>query len=159
MFLYLQEKRKRIQPTFKSYFHPLIIHNMSYYKVDFKLYDEHKKRVLLLSKLQETFVYSKDTSLASYQAAVEAVRRAGEAKNTQLELLVKATDDYNAAVAYLEKQHSNLRTLIGVDKGKNSDEYVFAGGVRQSEVVAQAQQTRKQNELAQKAKENALKTD
>ena len=46
-----------------------------------------------------------------------------------------------------------------MDKGKNSDEYVFAGGVRQSEVVAQAQQTRKQNELAQKAKENALKTD
>ncbi|MEY4937290.1 MAG: hypothetical protein RIS64_3649 [Bacteroidota bacterium] len=132
---------------------------MSYSKVDFKRYDEHQKRVTLLSKLHETFVYSNDTSLASYQAAVEAVRRAAEAKNAQIERLNKSSDDYNAAVANMEKQLSNLRTLIGINKGKNSDEYVFAGGVRQSEVIAQAQQTRKQNEAAQKAKDNLFKTD
>ncbi|MEN9609557.1 MAG: hypothetical protein RLZZ628_371 [Bacteroidota bacterium] len=61
----------------------------------------------------------------------------------------------------MEKALTNLRTLIGVDKGKDSDEYVFAGagGVRQSEIIAQAQLTRKQNEAAQKAKDNLLKTD
>jgi hypothetical protein len=46
-----------------------------------------------------------------------------------------------------------------VDKGRNSDEYVFAGGVRKSDAVAQALKTRKQNELAQKAKDNLLKTE
>jgi hypothetical protein len=132
---------------------------MSYLKVDLKVYNDHKKRVTLLAKLHDPFAYSQETSLAHYEAAVESIRRTAEAKNAQVDLLNKATEDYNAAIAKAEKQLSNLRTLIGVDKGKNSDEYVFAGGVRQSEVIAQAQQTRKQNEAAQKAKDNLFKTD
>ena len=132
---------------------------MPYLKVDFKLYEEHKKRVTLLNKLQERFVYSNETSLAVYEAAVEAIKTAADAKNIQIDALNQATDDYNAAVAKAEKVIANLRTLIGVDKGKNSDEYVFAGGVRQSDSIALAQQTRKQNELAQKAKDNPPKVE
>jgi hypothetical protein len=132
---------------------------MSYLKVDFKAYDEHKKRVALLSKLNEKFVYSKETSLAAYQASVEELRLAAEAKNKQIEILNKVSDAYNAALAKADKNSADLRTLIGVDKGRNSDEYVFAGGVRKSDAVAQALKTRKQNELAQKAKENLLKTE
>jgi hypothetical protein len=132
---------------------------MSYLKVDFKLYDEHKKRVILLRKLNNAFAYSKETSLASYEVAVEKVRMAAEAKNTQIEILNKTTSNYNDAVVQMEKALANLRTLIGVDKGKDSDEYVFAGGVRLSDALAQAQLTRKQNEAAQKAKDNLPKTD
>ena len=132
---------------------------MSYLKVDFKLYEAHKKRVLLLSKLNNKFAYSTETSLASYDAAVEFVRKAAEAKNAQVEILNQVTEDYEHAVAKMEKILAHLRTLIGVDKGKDSDEYVFAGGTRLSDALAQAKRTRKQNELAQKAKENTLKTD
>jgi hypothetical protein len=132
---------------------------MSYLKVSFKRYEEHKKRVMLLRKLNNAFAYSKETSLATYDAAVEKVRMAAEAKNTQIEILNKATADYNDAVAQMEKALANLRTLIGVDKGKDSDEYVFAGGSRLSDALAQAQLTRKQKEAAQKAKDNLPKTD
>jgi hypothetical protein len=155
----LQLKRKKNPTLLKIHFSSLTIHNMSYLKVDFKLYDEHKKRVILLRKLNNAFAYSKETSLASYDAAVEGVRIAAEAKNAQIEILNKATSDYNDAVVQMEKALANLRTLIGVDKGKDSDEFVFAGGTRQSDIIAQAQLTRKQNEAAQKAKENLPKTD
>ena len=49
-------------------------------------------------------------------------------------------------------------TCIGIHKTKNSDEYVFAGGTRQSDVIAQQKETR-ENKKKAKGKEEEDKTD
>jgi hypothetical protein len=95
---------KKESSSFQNSFFTILKRNvMSYLKVDFKAYDEHKKRVELLSKLHEKFVYSKETSLSSYQVSVEELRLAAEAKNKQIEILNKISDAYNAALAKADK--------------------------------------------------------
>jgi hypothetical protein len=90
---------------------------------------------------------------------VEALKKATEAKNKHLEILTALTLEHNEALAKADRDLSNLRAFIGADKGKNSEEYVFAGGVRQSEALEQARQTRKQKQQALKTKENLIKTE
>ena len=45
-----------------------------------------------------------------------------------------------------------IKNLYGILKGKESDEYVFAGGIRQSEVVEKQQATRKENQKTEEEK-------
>jgi hypothetical protein len=132
---------------------------MPFLKINPKYFAEHQKRVTLLSKLNDPLIYSKEMSLAIYQSSVEALKATTDAKNKQLEILNALTLEHNAALAKADKDLSTLRAFIGADKGKNSEEYVFAGGIRQSDAIEQARQTRKQKQQTLKSKEILIKTE
>jgi hypothetical protein len=135
---------------------------MGYKKLNPERYNERKNIVDRLKRLNEPFAYGDDVSLATYEAAVERVKVTMEAKNAKLSEVDLATDAYNEACALEDQLLKALRNCIGGVKGRNSDEYVIAGGTRLSDILTQQQETRENKkkaaeEEAKKAAEEAIK--
>jgi sugar diacid utilization regulator len=128
---------------------------MAYSKLSYDRYNERKQIVVRLKRHNEPFAYTADICLANYEKAVEAVKIAADEKNAALDLADAKTTNYNAKCEQEDKLLMALRACIGSDKGKDSDEYVIAGGAKQSDVIAQQMQTREDNKKA--AEEAAAK--
>jgi hypothetical protein len=128
---------------------------MAYKKLTFDRYNERKQIVDRLKRCDNPFAYTAEITLAEYDKAVEAVKMTTTEKNAALDVVSEKTLAHNAACEKEEKLLIALRACIGSDKGKNSDEFVFAGGTRQSDIVAQQQLAREEK---RKASEEDAKT-
>ena len=121
---------------------------MAYKKLSFDSYNEEALRIERLKRFGNPFQYANGINLAALQAANEEVNKAIKAKNAQLDIIDPLTEAYNIALDKRDKLLINFRGCIGSTIGKDSDEYVTAGGVRQSEVTEKQQQTREANKKA-----------
>ena len=94
--------------------------------------------------------------MATYSDVVERLNIARIERNDAAANLDIKTTTYNELAAEEASLDVSMRNMIGNDKklGRNSDEYVAAGGTRQSDIIAQSQQTREENKkiLADKNK-------
>ncbi|MBL7817935.1 MAG: hypothetical protein JNL70_23200 [Saprospiraceae bacterium] len=120
---------------------------MAYVKIPDAYYKACKAKIERLMRFNNPFKYTEDISLAGYVDVVERLNMATIERNEAAANLDAKTITYNQLVAEEASFESSLRNMIGNDKklGRNSDEYVAAGGVRQSDITAQAQQTREAN--------------
>ena len=131
---------------------------MAYTKVLSTRYDAEKDIVERLSKFKGEFNYNADTSLPLLAEAVEELGQARSKKNATLDLADADTIAYNAAADKVEKIKANMRMFVAADKSRNSDEYVILGGVRQSDLTAQQQQTREANKAEAQKKLEEMKS-
>lgn len=105
-------------------------------------YNANKGIADSLLKLNTPFVYGTEVSLANYVTTVEDIKTHLEIRNALLEQFLKADELYFQSVEASDKMQTRLRNCIKGDKGVESDEFVMAGGTRQSEITSKAQATR-----------------
>ena len=127
---------------------------MAFNKVEPDYYNDRKHVVEQLKRFNDPFEFSKDVSLAAQEAAVEDIRLKDAAYNAAIDATEAARTARLAAVDKEKQVSTALRTCIAGVKGKNSDEYVAAGGKRQSEIEALQQQGR---DSKKKAADDAAK--
>ena len=129
---------------------------MSYTKIPDTAYKACKAKIERLMRFNNPFKYTEDISLGAYSDVVERLNIARTERNNAAATLDAKTIAYNQLLAEEASLDASMRNMIGNDKklGKNSDEYVAAGGTRQSDIIAQSQQTREENKktLADKNK-------
>ena len=135
---------------------------MAYKKVTPERYQSYKLFFERLLRFKNPFSYDEDISLAAFGAAVDNVKTTGDTLNTKIDEAEAAGDDHVAACAEAERLLKALRTCIGGVKGKNSDEYVTAGGKRLSDTLALQDQSREEkkkvtDEAAKKAADEAIR--
>ena len=123
---------------------------MAYTKLTLDHYDEVMTILNRLAKLNDPLIYGAKVSLAYAQLATEEIKTLTLAKNDLLEQADKLTVEITNALKKSEDALSALRTSIGIDKGKDSDEYVFAGGTRQSDIIAKGKATREEKKKQEK---------
>ena len=128
---------------------------MAYKKLTFERVEASKLVISRLKRFGLSFKYADAVSLEAFEAAVEAENRATAKKNAQLDLVDAATQEVNAASATTEKTLAALRVCIGAAEGRDSDAYVAAGGIRQSDIVAQQKATKEENRKATEGKKKA----
>jgi hypothetical protein len=121
---------------------------MAYTKLSLDRYNERKLIVDRLKRLNEPFSYTATVSLTAYEAIVEKLKVKADVKNAHLDASDLAGQEYAAICLEEEQMLIAFRAFIGADKGKSSDEFVFAGGARQSDVIAQQQQKREDKKKA-----------
>ncbi|MBL7818247.1 MAG: hypothetical protein JNL70_24765 [Saprospiraceae bacterium] len=126
---------------------------MAYKKVSTDNYEAAKLKIERLKRFNDPFAYTAAISLAAYEKTTNDYKVAIDAKNAGLVAIDELTIDLNAKAAAYEKAEADLRLFIGRDKGLESDEYVAAGGIRQSEIIAQQQKTREANKKASEDKD------
>ena len=131
---------------------------MAYIKIPLTFYSECKTKIERLMRFNNPFKYTDDASLSAYSDVVERLRVATIERNEAAAGFDAKTIAYNQALEEEASSAAALRNMIGSDKklGKNSDEYVAAGGTRQSDIIAQAQLTRETNKKAAE-EQNKLK--
>ena len=129
---------------------------MAYVKIPDTAYKACKAKIERLMRFNNPFKYTEDISLGAYSDVVERLNIARTERNNAAATLDAKTIAYNQLLAEEASLDASMRNMIGNDKklGKNSDEYVAAGGTRQSDIIAQSQQTREENKktLADKNK-------
>lgn len=135
---------------------------MVFNKVEPDYYDERKHVIEQLKRFNNPFEFSKEVSLAAQEAAVEDINAKKAAYNASIDVAEAARIAYFAAIEKEKQIAMALRTCLGGVKGKNSDEFVAAGGKRQSEIEALQQQGRDikkkaADEAAKKAADDAAK--
>ena len=117
---------------------------MAYTKSTLDHYDESMTIINRLAKLNDPMNYGSKVSLAYAQTTTEDIKTLTLAKNGFLEQADKLTVEIANAIKKSDDALSALRTSIGIDKGKDSDEYAFAGGIRQSDIIAKGKATREE---------------
>ena len=108
------------------------------------------------NKLSKPVVFNENTSLALLIARRNQAHAAIEDRNDKATQLDASIVVMNNSDKELSKIQSAFLLQVGAVYGKNSDEYVWAGGVRQSEAIEKAKLTRQEKlkaELEQKKKE------
>ena len=115
-----------------------------------------QKTIDRFSKVSPPVVYDENTSLALLMAAKQKASDAIDARNAVAKAFDAAAIAMNEADAELSKMASSFMLLTGNRFTKDSDEYVWAGGTRQSESAEKAKMTRAMN---QKAEEDRLKAE
>lgn len=115
---------------------------MAYTRLKLDHYDANMKILNRLAKLNDPLDYGNGISLAAAFAACENERTKYLAKNSILDQADEAGTEAILAAKNADELMTNLKNCIGIHKTKNSDEYVFAGGTRQSDVIAQQKETR-----------------
>jgi hypothetical protein len=118
---------------------------MAYTQVSLDHHDENMVIVNRLEKVNKPFIYGENISLAHVRNACTEEKRLIEEKNAllkqadalgiQIAIAVKKTDTYM----------SNLRNSIGMDYGRNSDEFGFADGVLLADIIEKSKMTRENN--------------
>jgi hypothetical protein len=130
---------------------------MAYLKLSLDHNKETQTILNRLAKLNNPFIFGDNVSLSAAILAAKEEEDAINEKNDLIDLLDAASIKANEKTKKSDEMLSALRTSIGVDKGRNSDEYVFAGGTRQSDVIAQQKATRESKKKAEE--EQKLKKD
>jgi hypothetical protein len=118
---------------------------MAYTKVSLDHYNDNIEIVNRLAKVNNTFVYGDNISLAITRAACEEENRLIQLKHDLLEQADAIGPQIIAAAKKADANMSNLRNSIGMQYGKDSDEYVFAGGIRKSDIIEKGKTTRQNN--------------
>jgi hypothetical protein len=110
---------------------------MAYSKNSFTHYDDNMEFINRLAKLNNPFIYGKNISLAVARASSEEEKRLIQLKHDLLDQADAVGLQITAAAKTADTDLANLRNSIGMDDdfGKESDEYVFAGGIRPSEIA------------------------
>lgn len=129
---------------------------MAYSKVSTAQYDEVTLMIERFQKLNKPFEFNENTSLAKLIAKTAAYKAAIDAKNATLEQADKDTATLNEKDSELTKIRSSFKMQIGDLYGKDSDEYVWAGGVRQSEALEKAKATRLERLKAEEDKNKVI---
>ena len=135
---------------------------MAYKKVNSDRYDEQVLIVKRLKRFNDPFTFSDGISLASYETDVELTKTTGDTLNTKIDEAEVASAAHVAAWKEVDRLQKALRACISGVKGRNSDEYVTAGGKRLSDVLALQEQKREEkkkaaDEEAKKAAEEAIR--
>lgn len=125
---------------------------MAYAKLTFDHYEANMKILNRLAKIDPTLDFGNGISLAAALAAGDKERKAYTAKNEALDVADAKGIEASAAAKEFDDILGRIKNLYGIIKGKESDEYVFAGGIRQSEVIEKQQTTRKENQKAEEEK-------
>ena len=125
---------------------------MAYVKLSFDHYDSNMKIVNRLAKIDPTLDFGNGISLAAALTAAEKEKNAYTAKNAALDVADARGVEASAAAKEFDDILAQIKTLYGIIKGKESDEYVFAGGIRQSEVIEKQQAKRKENQQTEEEK-------
>lgn len=117
-------------------------------------YKQNKDFADALSEFDNPFDFGGGVSLADYKASNEEAKVKLKIRNEALKVFLAADLDLDAIRGIVDKNLSNIRTCNKGVYGENSDEYVAAGGIRRSDITAQAQATR-----AEKKKNPPQKTE
>lgn len=125
---------------------------MAYAKLTLDHYDATMKILNRLAKVDSTMDFGNGISLVTALAAAEKEKKAYISKNDALDVADLRGIEANAAAKELDDIMVRIKNLYGIIKGKDSDEYVFAGGIRQSEVIEKQQTTRKENQKTEEEK-------
>ena len=126
---------------------------MAYTKLSLDNYKEEALRIERLKRFGNPFEFANGISLAAFEAANEEVKRTTEAKNAHLEILDGLTETCQAAVEKRTKLIASLRGCIASTLGRECDEFVTAGGIRQSEVIEKQMQAREAKKKAAELKD------
>ncbi len=108
------------------------------------------------NKLSKPLVFNENTSLALLIAKRNQALNAIEDRNAKATQFDAAIGTMNNSDKELSKMQSSFLLQVGDFYGKNSDEYVWAGGVRQSDAIERAKLTRQEKlkaDVEQKKKE------
>jgi hypothetical protein len=101
-------------------------------------------------KYHPSIVYTADTSADSLRAAMITYDTAIEVRNADAIKFSNSITALDNAAAELSKQESAFLLQTGARFTKDSNEYVWAGGTRQSEVNAKRQATIEENQRLEK---------
>ena len=125
---------------------------MAYVKLSLDTYFAEKLRIERLRRFGNKFEIATGISLDALEAANEEVRISVNEKNAALLIAdAKGTNCLEKSGNY-DKMLTAVRNGIGITHGTNSDEWVTAGGVRQSEVIDKQKKTREANKKAEEEK-------
>ena len=127
---------------------------MAFNKVEPDYYNERKHVVEQLKRFNDPFEFSKVLSLATLEAAVENIRIKEAAYNAAIDVVEAARIARLLAIEEEKPIAQAMRTCLAGVKGKNSDEFVAAGGKRKSDIEAAQQKGR---EYKKKTAEDAAK--
>lgn len=129
---------------------------MAILKVEKTACEKVQKTIERFSKISPPVVYDDNTSLAHLIAANNKLSNAIDARNAKAVEFDKAAIEVNDADDELSKLTSSFLLLTGNRFGKESDEYVWAGGTRQSESIQKAKATRLENQKVQESAQKKL---
>ena len=104
------------------------------------------KVVSLFSKYHPDIVFNTDTSLAILKAKRDAYDQAINVRNETAIAFNNAILVVNTTEAELSKAESSFLVQVGERFTKDSDEYVWAGGTRQSEANEKRKATFEENQ-------------
>jgi hypothetical protein len=107
-----------------------------------------QKTIERFNKISPPVVYDANTSLVLLDAANQKLSNAIDVRNAAAVALSNAIIAMNEADDDLTKVESSFLLLTGNRFTKDSDEYVWAGGTRQSEAIEKAKTTRLDNKKA-----------
>jgi hypothetical protein len=107
-----------------------------------------QKTIERFNKISPPVVYDENTSLVLLDAANQKLSNAIDVRNAAAVALSNAIIAMNEADDDLTKVESSFLLLTGNRFTKDSDEYVWAGGTRQSEAIEKAKTTRLDNKKA-----------
>ena len=125
---------------------------MSFEEMNFDRPDAANLIIERLLRFGKPFNYSDTVSLQFYQAKSKELRDAITDYNTTLALLKTKSIAVQTCAKMEDTTQKALRRSIGGAETLNSDAYVAAGGVRQSDIVAKQQATREENKKVTEAK-------
>lgn len=125
---------------------------MAYSKVSTAQYDEVNLMIERFQKLNKPFEFNANTSLAKLVTTNNEYKAAIDTKNATLAQADEDTLVLSEKDSALAKMRISFRIQIGDLYGKDSDEYVWAGGVRQSEALEKAKATRLERAKAEEEK-------
>ena len=131
---------------------------MAFKEQSLDLYEAEKDVVNRLAKYKDPFTYNADVSLAKLSDSAENIKTKATAKDVAGRANEAADNDYNKAIADHAALKKRMKAHVVADKGNNSDEYVILGGVRQSDLTAQQQQTREANKAEAQKKLEEMKS-
>jgi hypothetical protein len=122
---------------------------MAILQVEKTHYEKVQKTIERFGKISPPVVYDDNTSLALLTAANTKLNDAIDARNAAAVVLSNSISAMNDADDELTKLESSFRLLTGNRFGRESDEYVWAGGTRQSEGIEKAKLTRLEKQKTQ----------
>lgn len=130
---------------------------MAYTRLTLDHYDANMKILNFLAKLNIPLDFGNGITLANALAAQEEEKVEVLAKNVLFDKLDEAGVKIAAKTKKSDEMMYKIRNSIKIHYGSDSDEYAMAGGVRQSDIIAQQKATREENkrlEEEKKKKEN-----
>lgn len=125
---------------------------MAYTRLTLDRYDANVKTLNFLAKLNVPLDFGSGISLATALTAQEEEKAAILAKNALFDQLDNASLTVTAKSKKADEMMIKIRNLIKIHYGADSDEYVMAGGTRQSDIIAQQKATREENKRLEEEK-------
>ena len=125
---------------------------MAYTRLTLDHYEANMKTLSFLAKLNIPLDFGNGISLANALAAQEEEKVEVLAKNVLLDQLDEASAKVTTKAKKADEIMSKIRNSIKIHYGADSDEYVMAGGIRQSEIIAQQRATREENKRLEEEK-------